>query len=293
MFVHKKLIKVIFVYVACFLLLNLLFSGVYYYIAIHTGHPKNTFYDWLYFAMMTFATISFGDIQPNAAMHITITIQYLTVSIGYPIATGVIFYYTLNRPPRILFPDKLIIRQRTSEKNSGKIYLTVKIANKNINKVYDIKCQLIYFYFKEFNNSVTRNGDTNLIQRVHYIDKTFRFSYPIADFPVKFLQSIIEGGNKNDFISIIVYGRFGRFGDNFLVEKTYKWENIEILKDSESLYKYTADVYGNVTPTKVKFENLNTTIRYSEDERQNIIALIKRNIEEKKKAEQERIDTQK
>lgn len=278
---NKNLIKVIFIYLLIFIVLNIIFGFIYYELANQYNAKQTDFLSWWYFAQMNFAAINYGEIIPIKEMRIVIVIQYLIVSILLPVLTGIIFYFILNRPPRILFPDKLIIRKRTSDGCNGLLTLSVKIANKNTSKLYDLNCQLIYFYYKNLNNTYTRNGETKFSQTIPYIEKTFRFSFELNKFPKTFLESVLDKNevNQNGKISILIFGKFGKFGDSFMVEKDYFLKDIEFAKDSKLLYEYIVE-NQKIKRTKICYPNLNELIYYSEDDRTKIVNEIKEYIQQ-------------
>jgi hypothetical protein len=238
MVLHKKLIRVILVYIAIFLLANLLFGIVYFVIANVCEAENTNLGTWIYFSMMNFATISHGDITPIPEMRVFITIHYLCASIVVPIISGLIFYYILNRPPKIIFPEKLIIRRRTSEGNQGQVTLGLQIGNRNKFPIYDVKCKLIYVYYKtRFDGVTARNAETNFTEYVHFVQNYYRFSFSVLDFPKPFVQSIIEPTklNLNDGLMIIVQGKYGDYGDDFLITKNYSISDLIIAKDTEMI----------------------------------------------------------
>jgi hypothetical protein len=291
MFIHRNLIKAILVYIVFFIVASVVFSAFYYIVASRHG-DTSPFYDWLFFSMMTFASIDYSKVQAYPETWTIISVQYLVNSIFVPIISGVIFYFILNRPPRIIFPKKLIMRTRTSEGSQGKLTLSVKIANSDRYRAYNVSCQLVYSYFKPEDN--TYNRETNFTRQISYIDRTYRFSFELDGFPSAFLKTYLfkKGVNyRNDRILVIVSGKFGRLGDIFLVEKEYRFEDIDLAKDTEKLYGYKVSEDGMLETTKINYSNLDRVIPYSEDERAEINEYIKTLLQEKERAEELRLQS--
>lgn len=291
MFLHRNLIKSVLIYIGFFVLVSLIFSATYYIVAIRNG-DTSPFYRWIYFSMMTFATIDYPDVKIYPETWNIIAIQYLANSVFVPIISGVIFYYILNRPPKVTLPKRLIMRARTSEGSQGILTLSMKIANKDKHKMYNVSCQLVYSYYK--NDHHTYNRETNFIDSIPYIDKTYRFSFELEGFPSSFLRTYLSKNSvnyRNDRILVIVTGKFGSFGDAFLIEREYGFEDIEVAKDTERLYGYKLKEDGTLESTKINFSNLDKVIPYSEDERSKINKTVKRLIEQKEKTEKLRLRT--
>lgn len=283
MFLHRNLIKAVLIYVGFFVVVSIIFSSTYYLVAVKNG-DTSPFYKWIYFSMMTFATIDYPEVKIHPETWNIIAFQYLVNSVFVPIISGVIFYYILNRPPKIVLPRKLIMRARTSEGSQGTLTLSTKVANRDKHKMYKVSCHLVYSYYKT--DYHTYNRETNFTNSIPYIDKTYRFSFELEKFPSNFLRTYLSKNSvnyRNDRILIVVSGKFGSFGDAFLVEKEYGFEDIEIAKDTERLYGYKQKEDGTLESIKINYSNLDKIIPYSEDERAKINETVRQLIEQKEK----------
>lgn len=67
------------------------------------------------------------------------------------VLTSYIFAYVLNREPKIIFPDKLVIRHRTSWEAKNKITLGILIGNKNRYNIHNAICSITCSYIKQEN----------------------------------------------------------------------------------------------------------------------------------------------
>ena len=291
MFLNRNLIKAILVYLGFFVIASLIFSAIYYFVAIGNG-DTSPYYKWIYFSMMTFTSINYTEVKIYPDTWNIVTIQFLVNSLFIPIISGIIFYYIFNRPPRVVLPKKLVVRARTSEGSQGTLTLSAKVANRDKHKIYNVSCQLVYSYF--IPESLAFNRETNFIDSISYVDRTYRFSFELEDFPSIFLKTYLTKSRVNylnDRIKIIVTGKFGNFGDPFLIEKEFSFEDIEIAKDTERLYDYQLNENGTIERLKINYFNLDKAIPYSEEERLRINDTIRRIIEQKEKSEKERLQS--
>lgn len=289
MFLHRSLVKAIVGYVLFLLIASLLFALVYASIAKGNG-DKSPFMEWFYFSLMTFSTIGYDAVPVYPTMWGVVSLQFLLNAIATPIFVGIIFYYILNRPPMLVFPKRLILRRRTSEGSKERLTLAVKVANRHRHKLYDVTCRLLYSYYKPQYDGYNR--ETGLTDQTPYIDKTYRFSYEIERFPTTFLKTYLykEAVNYlNDEILVIISGRYGVIGDPFIVERRYRFEDIELVKDTMPLYGYKRTDSGLLEKTKIDYSRLDRILPYTEDERTEINQYIKTVIDRRETEEQQRI----
>ena len=238
--------------------LNFVFGYIYW--SISNGEEIASLLKWFYFS-----TNGTGGVEPEEAMWIWMCLHYLIGSLVISIATGIIFYFILKRPPKIIFPDKLILRKRIKK---NQIALTIKIGNREKKKLYEVTIRLFYIYFvKRHDGALVRDATTHFMDNVPYIEKVYRFSFDISKFPESFFNSILEPDviNHNNKISIIIYGKYGQFGDDFMLEKDYYIKDIAIAKDSALIYEYLPDG-DHLVKTKENWKNLNKLIKYADDE---------------------------
>ena len=283
-FLHRKLFYAILLYVILFGITTVLFSLIFYFIAKSytlcspiDNKPEIRYFDWLYFSIMNFFGSVDFDKSPDQ-IKIVVILQHFINSIILPLTSGIIFYYILNRPPKILFPNQLIVRKRTSEGTKGQLTLSVLIGNQDVKKVYDVTCQLIYIYIvKGDSGSLGLNGETVISSYVPYIENYFRFSYNLDDFPTPMLETLInrEGINKDSTILLMISGKFSGLGDSFNIEKKYKMPDVIIAKENERLSTFREDVSGQIIRSKLDWSKINKIVRYNETERSQVIDNIK------------------
>jgi Ion channel len=294
MYRFNKIIKIILYYIVIYISINIIFGIIYFQISEANNIENSTFWDNLFFSVTSYATLGYNDLQPIPQMWLVITIQQIIASLITPILTGIAFYHIFNRSPKINFPKKLIVRRRTSEGSSNQLTLSVKVANCENMRMYDVKCQLIYFYFKETDNRITRNGETNFSQEICYIDKTFRFSFELEKFPIVLLEALLlrDGLNQKDKISIVISGKRGYSGGSFILDRDYFLKDVEIAKESKLLYTYYKE-NDEIKTSKINYTNLNEIISYPEKDRADVIKQLEKILNDKKAFERVRVTTRK
>lgn len=274
MYFHKSLVKAIILYIILIVSLNFLFGFIYW--KVSSNAEINSLVNWFYFS-----TNGTGGIKPEEPMWLWMSFHYLFTSLIISISTGFIFYFILNRPPKIIFPEKLILRKREKDETFA---LTIKIANRGKKKLYEVKIKLFYIYFvKRHDGALVRDAKTHFEDSVPYVEKVYRFSFDLTKFPEDFFDSILEkfaetnlkeGLKLNNRVSIVVYGKYGRFGEDFMVERDYYIRDIEIAKDTALLHQYSYE-NGKIVQTKTNWDNLNEIIYYSKEEFAEIIKSLK------------------
>lgn len=112
-----------------YLVLNCLFAYFYYRSGgIHyVGSDRTvTFFDSLYFALVTFLTIGYGDITPvSAAAKGIFFVQVYLGLILPPVFSGLLFYFIIKRPRNVFVSEHIYIRYR-----KDKFLLSVRVGNR-------------------------------------------------------------------------------------------------------------------------------------------------------------------
>jgi hypothetical protein len=114
-----------------------LFFGVTYYLtrSLHyvesIGVKEVSFFENLYFSAITFTTIGYGDIIPNAGVgQIIVLIESCFELTFIAVFGGFLAYKFLQRPNDILLTNNFFIRYR-----DGRIYLSSRVGNKGKNLI--------------------------------------------------------------------------------------------------------------------------------------------------------------
>jgi hypothetical protein len=122
--------------VAIYIAVTLLFGVLYYVfdsLDFRSASGFNTFrfLDYIYFSAVTFTTIGYGDIVPQAgAGHLLVFIESCCELTFFPVFGGYIAYKFLQRPNDILLTDNFFIRYRNE-----RIYVSSRVGNKGKNLV--------------------------------------------------------------------------------------------------------------------------------------------------------------
>ncbi|NOT38002.1 MAG: two pore domain potassium channel family protein [Saprospiraceae bacterium] len=124
--INIKTIKIgLIIYIGLVLLFGLLFwlTG-----DIKTNDSSKTvagFFDSIYFSIITFATIGYGDFVPTSTISKSLIFLETTSAVLFtPAFGGYLFYELFKRPKNILFPDKIYIRHINNN-----IVLSTRIGN--------------------------------------------------------------------------------------------------------------------------------------------------------------------
>ncbi|MBL0273010.1 MAG: Inward rectifier potassium channel Irk [Chitinophagaceae bacterium] len=141
-----------------YILINLIFAGIYYLIGIHhlsgvnTGSPLKNFTEVFFFSAQTFTTVGYGRISPSGFMASAVsTFEAFLGLLSFAIATG-LFYGRFSRPQAFLkfsnnaliapFKDGTALMFRLSPyKNNSlsdvEVKLTLSITNEENGKLTD------------------------------------------------------------------------------------------------------------------------------------------------------------
>lgn len=90
-------------------------------------------------------------------VHIIVTVKQLIDGIIFAVLGSAIFAYILNRDKKVILPDKLVLRRRTSEGSNGVLTLGVLLGNPGKEWIYDVQCIL--------NCSYTKSASEGIVQR--------------------------------------------------------------------------------------------------------------------------------
>lgn len=234
------------------------------------------FYDKSYFEIVSLLLCNQLDVQHKTLAGIIIASKKLIEGIALAILASSIFAYIINREIRIVFPEKLALRKRTSEGNNGKLTVGILIGNPNKKWLYDIKCSINCVYLKHDEDIVQRNGETYLSQSVEFVQNYYRFSFNIEDFPKTFWQQYLEKKEKyidNDFLIITIMGKINGLGGYFRINKRYNVQDIivDIHEPEKRFKKKVKNIFTMKEKYKIDWKEFPRYIEASEIERQNII----------------------
>ena len=191
------------------------------------------------------------------------------------------FSLILNRNIALVFPEKLVIRRRTSEGSDGQLYLGVLIGNPKKYELFDVECSVNCSYVKEKGEFIKKNSEVVLSERLKRMRNYYRFSFDISGFHKKFWQDYLERDSvcmKEDCISVIISGHANTLGGTFTIEKKYMLSDIAIdLHNPEDDFKQK--IQKPLSRKKVECIDWNKFPQYveaGEDAREKVIAEIRK-----------------
>lgn len=217
--------------------------------------------------------------------NIIMALKKLVEGISLAVLASFIFANILNRRMRIIFPDKVVLRRRTSEGSEGKLTLGILIGNPGKYWIYDVKCSVNCTYLKQNRNIEQRNSETYLKQNIEFIQNYFRFSFEVNNFPKKFWKHFLERKEEyvnNDFLIVTIMGKTNGLGGYFRVCKKYSIQDIiiDVHDPEKSFIKKVRNIFNGEEKTKIDWKVFPKCIEAGEDERQGIINEIRNYIGE-------------
>lgn len=263
-----NIMKVILIYIISVIMINMI-----------SALTLKLFYDKSYFELVSLLLCNQLYVQHQTLVGIIIALKELIEEIVLAILASSIFAYIINREIKIIFPEKLVLRRRTSEGNNGKLTLGILIGNPNKKWLYDIKCSINCIYLKHDEDIVQRNGETYLSKSVEFVQNYYRFSFNIEDFPKTFWQQYLEKNEKyvdNDFLVITIMGKINGLGGYFRINKRYNIQDIivDIHEPEKRFKKKVKNIFTMEEKYKIDWKEFPRCIEAGELERQSIIKEI-------------------
>lgn len=204
-----------------------------------------SFFDFLYFQFIN------GNIEMKSSIMIVAIyfVQNIIEVSAVAILTSYIFAYILNREPRIILPDKLVIRHRTSWEAKNKLTLGILIGNRNHYDIHNVVCAITCSYIKQ-ENPLLINSEFTLADERISLENYYRFSFDLAKFPRQVLKDIIERPTYFDeeTIAVSITGNCNYIGNSFKIAKKYKLSDI--------VYDEHTPIISHIRKNKLNGNNL-------------------------------------
>lgn len=282
----KKIFRSILGYVVFYILDIFVFSCLLYK---YRYNSDTTFYDFLYRRFVNDSV----QINNNIVTGLMYFIQNILEVSAIAILTSYIFAYILNREPQIVFPDKLVIRHRTSWEAKNKLTLGILIGNRNNYSIHNAICSVTCSYIKQ-ENPLLINSEFTLTDERISIENYYRFSFDLAKFPRQVLKDIIEKPTYFDKETIVVSvaGNCNYIGNSFKVSKKYKLSDIIYdehtpiithVRKNKLTGKDLLNPFTHKVIKKIDWSELKRIIEVDEDRRNASVNEIKYIIKKKKK----------
>ena len=190
-------------------------------------------------------------------------IQNVLEASALAVLTSYIFSYILNREPKIIFPEKLIIRHRTSWESRKKLTLGILIGNRSPFDIHNVVCTITCAYIVQIeplliNSEITLNDERGLLENF------YRFSFDLTKFPRQLLKDMLEKPEyyEQDTITVSITGNCNYIGNSFKITQKYKLSDITFDEHKPNLIAHTyKNIFtGNdlINPfTKKKIQKIN------------------------------------
>lgn len=216
----KNIFKIILGYVVFYILDILIFSCLLYK---YSCKLDISFVDFLCYYFINENV----KLNNNIMTGVICLIQNITEVFAVAVFTGYIFAFILNREPRIIFPEKLVIRHRTTWEAKNKLTLGILIGNRNHYVIHNAVCSVTCSYIKKL-YPLQINSEFTLTDERISLENFYRFSFDLAKFPRQVLKDIIEKPIYLDKETIVVSitGNCNYLGNSFKVSKTYNLSEI-------------------------------------------------------------------
>lgn len=253
--------------VAIYLSLTLIFGFLYWVTGGLIFNPARGrvpgIFDSIYFSCITFMTIGYGDIIPNAfAGHLIVFIESWFALLFIPVFGGFLAYKFLQRPNDIVLTENIYLRYRNNS-----IVLSTRLGNRG---KHIIDCNATVEFIQVLNN----------VKRTLY---TVGFSKPIVEF-TWYLDIRLDGPNpdalkffrqmrehpSSSIIRITAVGIDSESGNMVHVFKYYEMNKIVYGSGFADVYHWEG-----VRRTKPNWNKLNSIDPLSSENRRKIDDLLK------------------
>lgn len=238
----REVLKFIFFSLLCYALFIFGFAYIYYRtesIGMTSYSSPSTekidFWKAVYFSIVSFHTIGFGDIRPVTDQGRQIVMIQSTISLFFTaIFSGFLVYFVIRRPHDIFSTKRIYVRHRGEH-----YWLSVRLGNKG-RTIIDMKCK--FEAWTIVNNSRVRafRIETELadLEKILYFD--LDLDNPKHD---KLRQAIQKSVNKEFLLHMKfeVIGNDIRTGEQIAFAKYYNSNDILFGKTFMNVYSWDPD----------------------------------------------------
>lgn len=228
----KKIFKGILAYTIFYILDIFIFSCLLYK---YRYNVNLIFTDYLYYQFVN----GYVEINRNIITGVVCFIQNIMEVSAAAILSGYMFAYILNQEPKIIFPDKLVIRYKTSQEAKDKITLGVLIGNRSNYNIHNVICSITCSYIKQ-EEPLLINSEFTLAEERILLENYYRFSFDLSKFPKQILEDIIKKPMyyKDETIVVSITGNCNYIGNSFRVFQKYNLSDI-VYDQHEPVILYT------------------------------------------------------
>lgn len=254
--------------IAGYLILVTVFGTVFYLFKSLSPNSNNAnehlnFFDYLYFSLVTFSTIGYGEIIPVGASGKIIIMIESCIGLAYtPFFGGYLAYLFIQRPNDFFLTDNIFLRH-----NNNKIYLSARVGNRGA-PIVDCNASIDMFIIE---NNVKKTLLKTALKRPlveisWYIN--LRLDDPENTIPLQNLKTIFANPDKC-LIRITFSGNDASSGNFVHLFKYYK--PADIMRGGSFLDVYR---WEGVERIIINWNNFNKTVEISEDQNKEIEKLL-------------------
>jgi len=250
-------------------LVMVIFFGIFFYLfdslsvnSTQSGKQLH-FFDYLYFSLVTFSTIGYGEIIPTGTAGKVIIVIESCIGLAYtPFFGGYLAYLFIQRPKDFFLTDNIFLRH-----NNNKIYLSARVGNRG-KPIVDCVATLALFHIE---NNVKRTlfkqaFERPLVEISWYIN--LRLDDPENPVPLQHLKTVLAYP-ENCLIRIAFSGQDASSGNLVHLFKYYKAQDIRRGGSFMDVYRWEG-----VERHIIDWNNFNKTAEMSEEQNSEIDRLL-------------------
>lgn len=280
----KKITKAIVIYTIFYVIETVAFSVLLYL----SSNAIQVDYNHFLLDQLTLRTYLIVEPLSIAVYYV----QKIIESCSFAVLTSFVAQYIMNREDILIFPEKLVIRHRTSWDGRNKLTLGILLGNKSHFYIQNMTCTITCKYIKQV-ESILIVSEFTLSEKRTILDKFYRFSFDLTKFPRQILQDIIK--KSEDYatgtISVCFTGTYN-LDKTFTQVVSYRLSDIvfdEHIPNPSSVRKniFTGNVliapFSRRTIKKIDWNEITRVVEVDENSRTDIVKEIKKIIRNIKK----------
>jgi hypothetical protein len=256
--------------IAGYLIIVLIFGILFYLfdsLSVNTSTPVKElrFFDYLYFSLVTFSTIGYGEIIPTALAGKVIIVIESCIGLAYtPFFGGYLAYLFIQRPKDFFLTENIYLRH-----NNNKIYLSARVGNRG-KPIVDCDATIDMFLIENnvkktlFKQAFSRP----LVEISWYIN--LRLDDPEHPEPLQHIRTVLANP-ENCLIRITFSGQDAGSGNLVHQFRYYKVQDIRRGGSFLDVYRWQG-----VERIIINWSNFNKTVEISEQQNKEIDRLLKK-----------------
>jgi inward rectifier potassium channel len=254
--------------IAGYLIIVFIFGTVYYFfdsLSTNINEPGKQlrFFDYLYFSLVTFSTIGYGEIIPTGLTGKIIIAIESCIGLAYtPFFGGYLAYLFIQRPRDFFLTENVFVRH-----NNNKIYLSARVGNRG-KPIVDCDATIAMFLIE---NNVKKTlikqaFSRPLVEISWYIN--LRLDDPENPEPLQHLKTVLANP-ENCLIRVTFSGQDAASGNLVHLFRYYKVQDIRRGGSFLDVYKWQG-----VERIIIDWDNFNKTAEISQEQNSDIDQLL-------------------